>query len=234
MATNMNVIAFHGNLTKDAVKETSQKGTTIIRFTVAVNRKRGEQERVSYIDVVAFDKTAEGAFEYLKKGKGVNVAGSVSQSRWEKDGKNYSRIEVIASQVQLADGGSKNSIITMFLNGNLTKDASVRTTQGGTPVIDLSVAVNRGENVSFIDCSYFNKNASNLVKYLTKGKSVNLEGILTQDRWEKDGQAHSRTYMLVSQVELLNAPQKKDEKAAPAPAAEDNGPENFGDDDIPF
>ena len=40
--------------------------------------------------------------------------------------------------------------------------------------------------------------------------------------------------MLVSQVELLNAPQKKDEKPAPAPAAEDNGPENFGDDDIPF
>ena len=44
MATNMNVIAFHGNLTKDAEKSTSQKGASIIRFTVAVNRKRGEQD----------------------------------------------------------------------------------------------------------------------------------------------------------------------------------------------
>lgn len=233
MATNMNVIAFHGNLTKDAVKETSQKGTTIIRFTVAVNRKRGEQERVSYIDVVAFDKTAEGAFEYLKKGKGVNVAGSVSQSRWEKDGKNYSKVEVIASSVQLADGVSKNALMTSFLNGNLTKDAAVRSTQGGTPVVDFSIALNRGESVSYIDCSYFGKGVDKLAQYLTKGKSVNIIGTLVQDRWEKDGQNHSRTYMLVGQLELLSSP-KKDEKPAAAPAAEDNGPENFGDDDIPF
>ena len=207
MATNMNVIAFHGNLTKDAVKETSQKGTTIIRFTVAVNRKRGEQERVSYIDVVAF--------------------------RWEKDGKNYSKVEVIASSVQLADGVSKNALMTSFLNGNLTKDAAVRSTQGGTPVVDFSIALNRGESVSYIDCSYFGKGVDKLAQYLTKGKSVNIIGTLVQDRWEKDGQNHSRTYMLVGQLELLSSP-KKDEKPAAAPAAEDNGPENFGDDDIPF
>lgn len=232
MATNMNVIAFHGNLTKDATRETSQKGTTIVRFSVAVNRKRGEQERVSYFDVVAFDKTADGAFEYLKKGKGVNVSGAISQSRWEKDGKNFSKIEIIASQVQLSDGGSKNSLISAFVNGNLTKDATVRTTQNDTLVADLSIAVNRGDAVSFIDCSYFGKGVDKLAQYLTKGKNVNIVGVLTQDRWDKDGQPHSRTYLLVNQIELLSSPQKKDEKAADPVV--DAGPENYGEDDIPF
>lgn len=45
--------------------------------------------------------------------------------------------------------------------------------------------------------------AESLKQYLVKGKSVAVEGILKQDRWEKDGQKHSRVRIIAESLQLL-------------------------------
>jgi len=45
-------------------------------------------------------KTAENVGQYLKKGASVLVEGRLTQDRWEKDGKKFSRIKVVAESVQ--------------------------------------------------------------------------------------------------------------------------------------
>lgn len=235
MANNINSVVINGNLVKDAQKRSTKNGTTVIEFSIASNKKRGDKEKVNYVDVTAYGKTAEGAFEYLKKGKGVNIEGELIQDKWEKDGKTASRFYVLASKVQLVEGSCKNALNQMSLNGNLTRDAEVSKTKSGIDIVRFTVAVNRGENVSFIDATYFGTTAGKIAQYLTKGKNVNLGGELSQDTWKtEDGQNRSKLTMLVSHLSLLSSPKAKDEKPADAPADVPAGPESFEDDDIPF
>ena len=79
-------------------------GTSVISFSVAVNRrytKDGEKvESTEWFSVVAWNKLAESCNQYLKKGKAVFVSGRVSLHKWEKpDGTETSRLEINANSV---------------------------------------------------------------------------------------------------------------------------------------
>ena len=89
----MNSVYLIGNLVRDP-----EPNGPAIKFTVAHNEKwRGkdgnEQEKVNYIDCVAFGKTGE-IIATLNKGRRVCVEGKLSYSAWEKDGQKRSKIEV--------------------------------------------------------------------------------------------------------------------------------------------
>lgn len=89
----MNSVYLIGNLVRDP-----EPNGPAIKFTVAHNEKwRGkdgnEQEKVNYIDCVAFGKTGE-IIAGLSKGRRVCVEGKLSYSAWEKDGQKRSKIEV--------------------------------------------------------------------------------------------------------------------------------------------
>ena len=85
-------------------------GTARINISIAVNRREkrnGEwADRVSYFDVTIWGKTAENIKQYLTKGKQIAVEGYLDQQRWEKDGQKYSKVCIIADNVQLL--GAKN------------------------------------------------------------------------------------------------------------------------------
>lgn len=93
---------------------------------------------------------------------------------------------------------SKN-LNCVVVDGNLTRDVELN--PNGT-VGRFTIAVNESQKdpatgsysdyANFIDCKIFGKTATNLGKYLTKGKRVTVKGKLHQDRWEKDGQKQSR------------------------------------------
>lgn len=95
------------------------------------------------------------------------------------------------------------------LVGRLTRDAEIKSTQSGTTFAKFALAVNRyagkdkGEEVSFVDCTLWGKQADAVGKYLTKGKQVGVVGELQQERWEKDGQKHSKLTVTVRNVQLL-------------------------------
>lgn len=105
----------------------------------------------------------------------------------------------------------------VFLIGRLTRDvgsdersfAYVGANQ--TARANLSIAVNRSkregdqwvEEVSYFDVTIWGKQAESLKQYLQKGKQIAVDGYLRQDRWEKDGQNHSRVIVIANSVQLL-------------------------------
>ncbi len=105
MATDINVVVLVGRLTRDCEVKSTAQGTSVCRFSIAVNRRKrtGDkwEDEVSYIDVVLWGKSAETLSSYLTKGRQVSVQGELRQNRWEQNGQKLSKIEVIANSVQL-------------------------------------------------------------------------------------------------------------------------------------
>ena len=88
-------------------------GTARLNISIAVNRREkrnGEwADRVSYFDVTIWGKTAENIKAYLHKGKQIAVDGYLDQQRWEKDGQKYSKVCIIADNVQLLGGKNEGA-----------------------------------------------------------------------------------------------------------------------------
>ena len=109
--------------------------------------------------------------------------------------------------------GFSKAIIT----GNLTRDPELRTTPNGASVCSFSVAVNRvykdangeqKEDVSYIDCSAWNKLGEMISQYAKKGSGVLVSGRLDQRSWEDKttGQKRSRVEIVVEDFNFTGAP----------------------------
>ncbi len=106
MAT-VNKVMLIGNLTRDPELRYTPQGSAVCEFALALNhsytnKQSGQKvEEVSFVDIVAWARTAEICAEYLKKGRQVFVEGRLKQDRWESpDGKKMNKIRVIAENVQ--------------------------------------------------------------------------------------------------------------------------------------
>ncbi len=99
----------------------------------------------------------------------------------------------------------------VILIGNLTKDPELRYTPQGTPVTNMRIAVNsrvkQGEEFKdetlFIDTVVFGKQAENVTQYLSKGRSVLVEGRLKERRWEYEGQQKSKFEVVANSVRFM-------------------------------
>ena len=108
MAANTNVVVLRGRLTRDP--EARQVGDkTVVGFALAVN---GYGDKVAFVDVEAWGKTAEIIQSYVTKGKLITVTGRLDQQRWEKDGQKRSKTLVVAGGVELDPRGSAAGEIT--------------------------------------------------------------------------------------------------------------------------
>src|SRR4051794_14560981 len=88
----MNEITIVGNVTADPVLRKSANGRGVIRFDVAVNRRRFNRDTNQYDDlppvfhrVVAFGPVAENAAETLRKGLEVVVVGQIADDSYETE-----------------------------------------------------------------------------------------------------------------------------------------------------
>lgn len=110
MANDINHVTIVGRLTRDAEISYLPSGAAVAKISIAVNRSRknGDQwvDEVSYFDSAIFGKTAENLRQYLSKGKQIGLEGHLKQDRWEKDGQKFSKISIIADNVQLLGGRS--------------------------------------------------------------------------------------------------------------------------------
>ena len=89
-----------GNLTRDIELRYTPSGAAVANFTVAVNHKFEGKEEVSFIDCVAWNKTAEFISGNFVKGQGIFVSGRLQQRRWEKDGAKMSKLEIVVEDAQ--------------------------------------------------------------------------------------------------------------------------------------
>jgi single-strand DNA-binding protein len=99
----------------------------------------------------------------------------------------------------------------VVLVGNLTRDPELRYIPSGTAVSDIGLAVNdrikRGDQwvdeTTFVDITLWGRTAEIANEYLSKGSSVLIEGRLKLDRWEKDGQKHSKLKVVGDKLQML-------------------------------
>lgn len=105
----MNEVHLIGNLTRDPeTKSVGANGTSLAKFGIAVNgTKKGE---VSFIDVEAWEKTADFIGQYFKKGKPIIVHGSLKQESWDDKatGQKRSKLLIRANRVEFVPGGKKD------------------------------------------------------------------------------------------------------------------------------
>ena len=111
MSVNKAIII--GNLTDRAAVFKTNDGKAIVNVAIATNKKWKDksgdmQNSVEYHKVVFFNRLAEIAGEYLKKGSKVYIEGALRTRQWEKDGITRYTTEIIASEMQMLDtrGGS--------------------------------------------------------------------------------------------------------------------------------
>ncbi len=131
-----------------------------------------------------------------------------------------------------------SDINSVILIGRVTRDGEMKTTSGGTAILSFSIAVGRsippqsegGEwknEASFIDCTAWAKLAESKSKHILKGKQLCVQGELRQDRWEQDGQARSKLYIVCESIQLLADPRtntSQNTPETPAPEAKKDTP----------
>ena len=113
MANDLNMVALIGRLTREAEMRFTSGGMAIMSFSLAVNKRKkvGEQwqDEAQFFECTFFGKGAEAIEAWMTKGKQVGIQGELRQNRWEQDGQSRSKVEIVASSVQLlsSPGDSK-------------------------------------------------------------------------------------------------------------------------------
>ena len=105
---SVNKVIIVGNLGKDPEVRYMPSGGAICNVTVATtrqwkNKESGEkQEETDWHRIVFFDRLAEIAGEYLKKGRSVYVEGRLRTRKWtDKEGKDQYTTEIVATDMQM-------------------------------------------------------------------------------------------------------------------------------------
>lgn len=95
----MNQVIISGNITKDLeLKYTTNNNIAVTSFALAVRRRKDETD---FINVVAYNKTAELITQYCKKGSKLTVIGRLQVRNYQdKDGKKVYVTEVIVEEVE--------------------------------------------------------------------------------------------------------------------------------------
>lgn len=104
MAKSINQVILMGRLTRDPELRTTSTGKNVCSFSLAVDRKFGQDDGADFFDVTAWDKLGELVNQYLSKGRRCLVQGRLSFRSWEQDGQKRSKVEVIAEDVTFLDG----------------------------------------------------------------------------------------------------------------------------------
>ena len=104
----LNIVALMGRLVYDPELKTTQNGTNVCRFRIAVDRsftRYGEERKADFIDVTAWRQTAEFVSKYFQKGSMIAIEGSLQTRQYQdKNGNNRTATEVLASQVSFCGG----------------------------------------------------------------------------------------------------------------------------------
>ena len=145
--------------------------------------------------------------------------------------------------------------------GRITKDLEVKTSQGGTTVLNNTVAINRpfknkqtGEReADFINFVAFGKTAEIIAQYHQKGSLIGLTGRMQSRSYENsNGQKVFVTELVVNEMHFTGSNNTSDGQQSQArpntnqaqqtrsqapeenPFANSKGPVDIGDDDLPF
>lgn len=112
--SSVNKVILIGRLGADPEKRAMPDGTAVCNFSLAtstISTKSGERkEYTEWHKCCAFNRAAEIAGEYLKKGSQVFVEGSQRTRKWtNKEGQDQYTTEVVVGRLVLLGGKSESS-----------------------------------------------------------------------------------------------------------------------------
>lgn len=133
MARGINKVILIGNLGQDPEVRFTPSGTAVANLNLATSdtwtdRQSGQrQERTEWHRIVLFNKTAEIAQQYLKKGSKVYIEGRLQTRKWQdQNGQDRYSTEVVANDMQMLDGRSGD-----FQGGSAPQGSYAPGNQGG-------------------------------------------------------------------------------------------------------
>lgn len=107
MVRGLNKVQIIGNLGRDPEMRYTPSGSAVTNFTVAVNRPRRGQDgntidETEWFRVVLWDKLAETANEFLRKGRTVYIEGRLQSRKYtDKDGVEKTSVEIVGNEMIL-------------------------------------------------------------------------------------------------------------------------------------
>jgi len=108
----MNKVLLTGRITRDLELRKTQSGTSILRFTLAVNRrfKQEGQPDADFISCTAWAKTADTMNQYLHKGSLIGVEGRITTGSYQdKDGKTVYTTDVTVENFDFLESRSSST-----------------------------------------------------------------------------------------------------------------------------
>jgi single-strand DNA-binding protein len=105
----LNKVMLIGRLGRDPEIRYTQSGNAVASFSIATSEywrdKQGQrQEKTEWHDIVAWDRLADQAQSYLKKGSMVYIEGKLQTRSWDdQQGQKKYRTEIVANQVRFLD-----------------------------------------------------------------------------------------------------------------------------------
>ena len=113
----MNVVAIMGRLVSDPQLRQTTTGKSVASFRIACDRGRRDangQRQADFLDVVAWERTAEFVCRYFHKGSLIAVDGRLqSRSYQDKTGANRTAIEIVANNVNFTGERSQGGAPAM-------------------------------------------------------------------------------------------------------------------------
>ncbi len=128
MVRGINKVILIGNLGRDPETRMTTDGRAVCNISVATTkswRDRGtneQKERTEWHRVVFFNRLAEIAGEYLRKGSKIYLEGELQTRDWERDGQKHYTTEIVAREMQMLD--SKGDASSSFPDTGGSEDAA--------------------------------------------------------------------------------------------------------------
>jgi single-strand DNA-binding protein len=111
MAKSVNKVILVGHLGKDPEVKYTPSGTPVAKFSLATNERYKDkdgnwQDRTEWHNITAWQRTAEIAGEYLKKGSQVYIEGRLRTDSWDdkNTGEKKYRTEIVVNDLVLLGG----------------------------------------------------------------------------------------------------------------------------------
>lgn len=103
----MNKVFVSGNLSRDCELRSTQGGTQILTFGIAVNDRKRDPQSGEWVDVpnffdcAVFGKRAESLSRFLHKGLKCCIEGKLRWSQWnDKSGQKRSKVEIVVDEIE--------------------------------------------------------------------------------------------------------------------------------------
>ena len=96
----MNKAILIGNITRDLELRMTASNKSVVEFSVAINNGYGDKKTTDYVNVVAWEKTAETLVNFCGKGSKVMVEGRIKTDSYDKNGTKVYKTYVLASNIE--------------------------------------------------------------------------------------------------------------------------------------